>query len=146
MAVELKVPAVGESITEVHIGAWHAEKGTYVDADANVVELETDTATFDVPAPINGIVTEILKKVGEQASVGEVIGYMEPAERPAGAAAASGGGSNGSEAKSESAPAASTATETRVMPSAGAACLQRKGYPLEKSKRLVPADVCSKKM
>lgn len=103
MAVELKVPAVGESITEVHIGAWHAEKGTYVEADANVVELETDKATFDVPAPINGVVTEILKKVGEQASVGEVIGYMEPAEKPADSGDGAPKGSNG-DAKSESAP------------------------------------------
>ena len=111
MAVELKVPAVGESITEVHIGAWHAEKGTYVKADSNVVELETDKATFDVPAPINGIVTEILKKVGEQASVGEVIGYMEPAEVPSGAeSSAPSGGSNGSGSTPKAEPVAAAAS------------------------------------
>ncbi|QDU80934.1 Dihydrolipoyllysine-residue succinyltransferase component of 2-oxoglutarate dehydrogenase complex [Polystyrenella longa] len=129
MAVELKVPAVGESITEVHIGAWHAEKGSYVDADANVVELETDKATFDVPAPINGIITEILKKVGEQASVGEVIGYMEPAEKPAGSdeGSSDSGGSKSAQTSSKSEPAAASASDsgsgngnggTRVMPAA----------------------------
>ncbi|QDT29078.1 2-oxoglutarate dehydrogenase complex dihydrolipoyllysine-residue succinyltransferase [Gimesia panareensis] len=87
MSVEIKVPSVGESITEVQIGAWHAEQGKWVAQDSEIVELETDKATFDVPAPLDGIIVEILKKTGEMAAVGEVIGYLEEAERPADQAA-----------------------------------------------------------
>ncbi|WP_299460881.1 2-oxoglutarate dehydrogenase complex dihydrolipoyllysine-residue succinyltransferase [uncultured Gimesia sp.] len=86
MSVEIKVPSVGESISEVQIGAWHAEEGKWVAQDSEIVELETDKATFDVPAPLDGIIIEILKKQGETAAVGEVIGYLEEAERPAGTA------------------------------------------------------------
>ena len=78
--VELKIPAVGESITEVVIGAWRKSPGDAIEQDESVVELETEKATFDLPAPAAGVVTKILKKAGETAAVGEVIGYIgEPA-------------------------------------------------------------------
>ncbi|MBL8818000.1 MAG: 2-oxoglutarate dehydrogenase complex dihydrolipoyllysine-residue succinyltransferase [Planctomyces sp.] len=81
--IEVKVPAVGESISEVFIGEWHVKEGSYVTADANIVGLETDKATFDVPAAVGGILTRILKKAGETATIGEVIGFIQPAEAPA---------------------------------------------------------------
>lgn len=81
--VEIKVPAVGESITEVFIGEWYIGEGSFADADANVVGLETDKATFDVPAPVSGKISRVLKDAGETAEVGEVIGYMTEAEAPA---------------------------------------------------------------
>lgn len=81
--VEIKVPAVGESITEVFIGEWYVDTGQYVELDGNIVGLETDKATFDVPAPIAGQVTQVLKSAGETAEVGEVIGYMTAADAPA---------------------------------------------------------------
>ncbi|MFM7248547.1 MAG: 2-oxoglutarate dehydrogenase complex dihydrolipoyllysine-residue succinyltransferase [Planctomycetaceae bacterium] len=85
MAIELKVPEVGESITEVQIGAWKKREGEAVSLDDAVVEIESDKATVDLPAPAAGTVTKILKGSGERARVGEVIGYLEPAA--AGAAA-----------------------------------------------------------
>lgn len=78
MAVELKVPAVGESITEVQIGQWFKGEGQVVEKDENVVEIETDKATVEIVAPISGKVSKVLKGSGEVAEVGEVIGYMEP--------------------------------------------------------------------
>ncbi len=84
MAMEIKVPAVGESISEVQIGEWYVAEGDWVAADSNLVGLETDKATFDVPAPADGRVTRILKKEGETAAVGDLIGYFEEAEAPAG--------------------------------------------------------------
>jgi 2-oxoglutarate dehydrogenase E2 component (dihydrolipoamide succinyltransferase) len=78
MAVELKVPAVGESITEVQIGQWFKGEGQVVEKDENVVEIETDKATVEIVAPISGKVSKVLKRSGEVAEVGEVIGYMEP--------------------------------------------------------------------
>jgi 2-oxoglutarate dehydrogenase E2 component (dihydrolipoamide succinyltransferase) len=84
MALELKVPEVGESITEVMIVAWKKREGDAVALDESIVEIESDKATVELPAPAAGTVSRILKASGEKAVVGEVIGYLEPA----GAAAA----------------------------------------------------------
>lgn len=78
MAIELKVPEVGESITEVQIGAWKKREGDAVAMDESVVEIESDKATVDLPAPAAGTIGRILKASGERARVGEVIGYLEP--------------------------------------------------------------------
>jgi 2-oxoglutarate dehydrogenase E2 component (dihydrolipoamide succinyltransferase) len=83
MPIELKVPTVGESITEVQIANWHVGEGDYVAADANVAELETDKATVDLPAPAGGIVKKLMKKKGDTAQIGEVIALIEEAEAPA---------------------------------------------------------------
>ena len=80
MTVELKVPPVGESITEVVVGPWAKEVGAHVDQDEPVVTLETDKVNVDVYAPVSGVVAKILKKEGETAQVGEIIGYMEARE------------------------------------------------------------------
>jgi len=87
MALELKVPEVGESITEVMIGTWKKREGDAVAVDESIVEIESDKATVDLPAPRAGTVTKVLKGSGEKAKVGEVIGYMEPAGAGATAAA-----------------------------------------------------------
>jgi len=79
MALELKVPEVGESITEVMIGAWKKREGDAVATDDAIVEIESDKATVELPAPAHGTITRVLKGSGEKAVVGEVIGYMEPA-------------------------------------------------------------------
>ncbi len=77
MSVELKVPAVGESITEVQISQWLKAEGDAVAKDENLVEIETDKATVELPAPVAGRVVKVLKRNGEMAVVGEVIGYIE---------------------------------------------------------------------
>jgi 2-oxoglutarate dehydrogenase E2 component (dihydrolipoamide succinyltransferase) len=79
MPLELKVPEVGESITEVMIGTWKKREGDAVSLDESIVEIESDKATVDLPAPVAGTVTKVLKGSGEKAKVGEVIGYLEPA-------------------------------------------------------------------
>src|SRR5262245_33688708 len=76
MPVELKIPPVGESINEVTIGAWRKGVGERVERDEEIVELETDKATFDLPAPAAGVITKIVKQAGETATIGEVIGYV----------------------------------------------------------------------
>ncbi len=106
--VEITVPTVGESITEVFIGEWYAAAGTFVALDGNVVGLETDKATFDVPAPVAGTITKVLKDAGDTAEVGEVIGYMVPSEAPAAAPSA----------PAPATPAATPAASGHVMPAA----------------------------
>ena len=64
MALELKVPEVGESITEVVIGSWKKREGDAVATDDAIVEIESDKATVELPAPTHGTVTKILKAAG----------------------------------------------------------------------------------
>ena len=77
MPLELKVPSVGESITEVEISEWQKAEGESVKRDEVVAILETEKVTVELPAPGTGVITKILKKKGETAKVGDVIGYME---------------------------------------------------------------------
>jgi len=77
MSIQLKVPSVGESVTEVEIGEWLKKVGDSVEKDENVVVIETEKATVELPAPESGTVTKIVKKTGATAKVGDVIGEME---------------------------------------------------------------------
>lgn len=77
MPIEIKVPEVGESVTEVEIGDWLKGIGDAVGRDEPVVTLESEKATLELPAPGAGKITRILKQKGEVAKVGEVIGYLE---------------------------------------------------------------------
>jgi 2-oxoglutarate dehydrogenase E2 component (dihydrolipoamide succinyltransferase) len=88
--IEIKIPSVGESITEVFIGEWYIAEGDYVAADGNVVGLETDKATFDIPAPVGGVVSRVLKEAGDTAEIDEVIGYLTKAAKPASASPTAG--------------------------------------------------------
>ena len=78
MAIELVIPSVGESITEVEIGEWLKKPGDHVEADEPIVEIESDKATVEIFAPEAGTLSEILVKTGEAAKVGDVVGKMEP--------------------------------------------------------------------
>ena len=82
MGVELKVPSLGESITEVQIGQWLKKEGDFVRRDEPVVEIESEKATVELPAPVDGVISKILKQSGEEASVGDVVGHMEEQDAP----------------------------------------------------------------
>ncbi|HUC84676.1 MAG TPA: 2-oxoglutarate dehydrogenase complex dihydrolipoyllysine-residue succinyltransferase [Candidatus Acidoferrales bacterium] len=77
MTIELKVPAVGESITEVEIGDWLKTEGAALAKDEPVVVIETEKATVELPAPAAAKLAKVLKKTGETAKVGETIGLLE---------------------------------------------------------------------
>ena len=77
MSVEIKVPEMGESITEATILTWSKKAGDSVKADEILLELDTDKVTLEVPAPANGVLKEIKKKAGEVVKVKEVIGLIE---------------------------------------------------------------------
>src|SRR4030095_14910064 len=78
MPVELVVPSVGESITEVEIGECLKNPGEQIHRDDPVVVIETEKVTVELPAPASGTLTTMLKHKGDKAAVGDVIGYMEP--------------------------------------------------------------------
>lgn len=77
MMIEIKVPAVGESITEVEIGSWLKTEGATVAKDESVAVIETEKATVELPAPESGTLVKILKQPGETAKVGETIAHLE---------------------------------------------------------------------
>ncbi|WP_428305959.1 2-oxoglutarate dehydrogenase complex dihydrolipoyllysine-residue succinyltransferase [Lacipirellula sp.] len=80
MPIELKVPVIGESVSEIFIGQWYKGEGSTVAVDENLVELESEKATLDVPSPSAGVITKILKQAGDTAEVGEVIAYLDAVE------------------------------------------------------------------
>lgn len=77
MPVDLRVPEAGESIAEVRIGAWHKSEGEFVNVDEVVVELETDKAAIELPAPVSGTLVSIVLPEGAEAAVGDVIGVID---------------------------------------------------------------------
>src|SRR5215471_10183071 len=82
MAIELKVPEIGESITEVEIGDWLKQPGETVRKDDLLVTLESEKATVELPSPDSGTISRVLKKKGDVAKVGEVIGFIESGAAP----------------------------------------------------------------
>lgn len=105
MVHELKVPQAGESIQEVQIGQWLKKEGQWVERDEVVVELETDKASLDLPAPVAGVLSKILKPDGAACTIGEIIAEIDPAAKPT------------ADAATETAPAPSAAPPI-IMPAA----------------------------
>src|SRR6266852_3650861 len=93
---EIRVPTLGESVTEATIGLWFKKAGDAVAVDEPLVELETDKVTIEVPAPSAGTLGEITARDGETVAVGALLGQIndgaagaavKPAQTPAKAAA-----------------------------------------------------------
>ncbi|WP_075291637.1 2-oxoglutarate dehydrogenase complex dihydrolipoyllysine-residue succinyltransferase [Pararhizobium arenae] len=104
MATEIRVPTLGESVSEATVGTWFKKVGDTVNADEPILELETDKVTIEVPAPAAGVLAEIVANAGETVGLGALLGQITAsgagAAAPAPAAA---------EKKAEPAPAAPAA-------------------------------------
>lgn len=87
MGNEIRVPTLGESVTEATIGRWFKKVGDAVKADEPLVELETDKVTIEVPAPVDGTLSEILVEAGETVGVGALLGSLGAASESAAPAA-----------------------------------------------------------
>ncbi|MGO8924809.1 MAG: 2-oxo acid dehydrogenase subunit E2, partial [Xanthobacteraceae bacterium] len=74
---EIRVPALGESVTEATIGKWFKKPGEAVAVDEPLVELETDKVTIEVPAPAAGVLADIAAKDGDTVAVGAVLGQIK---------------------------------------------------------------------
>jgi len=132
MSTEIRVPTLGESVTEATIGQWFKKVGDSVSADEPLVELETDKVTIEVPAPAAGVLEAIAAQPGETVDVGALLGAIggngasaapQPAETPkpaeapkAAATEAAATASAGQQAASANTPAA--ASERAPAPSA----------------------------
>jgi 2-oxoglutarate dehydrogenase E2 component (dihydrolipoamide succinyltransferase) len=87
---EIRVPTLGESVTEATIGKWFKQPGDAVAVDEPLVELETDKVTIEVPAPAAGVLSDIAAKDGDTVAVGALLGQIKegagaPAAKPAAA-------------------------------------------------------------
>ena len=76
MATEIRVPALGESITEATVAQWFKKPGEAVAMDEPLVELETDKVTIEVPSPVAGVMTEILAAEGDTVEVDALLGSI----------------------------------------------------------------------
>src|SRR5256885_17016385 len=83
MATEIRVPTLGESVTEATVGQWYKKVGDRVNVDEPLVELETDKITLEVPAPAAGVIEAIEAKDGSTVGVGALLGRIGGAGRPA---------------------------------------------------------------
>jgi 2-oxoglutarate dehydrogenase E2 component (dihydrolipoamide succinyltransferase) len=83
MATEIRVPTLGESVTEATVGKWFKKAGDAISADEPIVELETDKVTVEVPAPAAGTLAEISVQEGETVEVGALLGSISAGGAPA---------------------------------------------------------------
>src|SRR6187549_2391787 len=104
---EIRVPTLGESVTEATIGKWFKKPGDPVAVDEPLVELETDKVTIEVPAPSAGTLGEIAAKDGETVAVGALLGQIN--EGGAGAKAAAAPAKPAAPAAAAAAPVAAAA-------------------------------------
>src|SRR5262245_60936347 len=124
MAVEFKLPDIGEGLTEGEVTKWLVKEGDSVAADQPMVEVLTDKATVEIPAPRAGVIQKIMVPDGTKVPVGTVIVVIDdkggggaPASKPAQTAPAHGGGGGG-HAPAKAAPAPAPA---RAQPAAAPA-------------------------
>ena len=88
MAIEIRVPTLGESISEATVGKWFKKAGEVIAADEPLVELETDKVTLEVNAPSAGVLSEIAAKTGETVAIGALLGQVSAGAAPGPGAAA----------------------------------------------------------
>ncbi len=82
MATEVKVPTLGESVTEATVGQWLKKPGDAIAIDEPIASLETDKVAVEVPSPVAGVMGEQLVKEGDTVNVGAVIATIETGGAP----------------------------------------------------------------
>src|SRR5215467_112369 len=111
---EIRVPALGESVTEATIGKWFKKPGEAVAVDEPLVELETDKVTIEVPAPAAGVLADIAAKDGDTVAVGAAVKsatVAAPSVTPSGAPPASSAASPPPQSAPAAAPAAAKSSD-----------------------------------
>ncbi|MDX1001430.1 2-oxoglutarate dehydrogenase complex dihydrolipoyllysine-residue succinyltransferase [Sinorhizobium medicae] len=113
MATEIRVPTLGESVSEATVGTWFKKVGDAIKADEPIVELETDKVTIEVPAPAAGTLSEIVAQAGETVGLGALLGQIAEG---AGAAAAAPAAAEKKPEPVAAAPAAAARPATAAAP------------------------------
>src|ERR1700704_484118 len=116
MLVEVKVPALSESVAEATLLSWHKKQGEFVKRDENLIDIETDKIVLELPAPASGVLSKVIKGDGGTVASNEVIATIDTdAKTPAGAEAA--------------APAVAAASPAKAAPAAAPAAPAAKTEP-----------------
>ena len=118
--MDIKVPAMGESVTEGTLANWLVKPGQVVKQDDPIAEIETDKVAIEVPAPAAGVITEQLVQAGETVQIGKIIAKMTEGGTAAAAPAAAKPAATPAKPSASAAPAAPAAKATdKVAPSVG---------------------------
>ena len=119
MTTEVRVPTLGESVTEATVATWFKQPGEAVAVDEMLCELETDKVTVEVPSPVAGTLSEIVAAEGETVGVDALLAQIAEGDAPAAKPAAKEAPPKAEAAKpAETAPAATARTDTEDAPSA----------------------------
>jgi 2-oxoglutarate dehydrogenase E2 component (dihydrolipoamide succinyltransferase) len=130
MRVDIKVPALSESVAEATLLSWHKKEGERVERDENLIDVETDKVVMELPAPATGTLAKIIKGDGATVTGGEVIAMIDT---EAGAVEGT------TQAASAAAPTKSKATESGAAPSAAEARPAKKGAEAAPPSATAPA-------
>jgi len=149
MAVEIKVPVLGESVVEATVAKWMKGAGEAVAADEAIVELETDKVTLEVPSPVNGVLSDIVASEGATVEVDALLGMVEegaaatstPASKPAVNPAANNPAVNNPAASAPEAASPTPASAPASAPSAAAAVLSPAVRKLVEENNLNPGAI-----
>src|SRR3990167_4288449 len=81
MSIEVKVPALPESVADATIAMWHKKVGDKVTRDENILDLETDKVVLEVPAPADGVLQEIFFKVGDTVTAAQILARIDTEDK-----------------------------------------------------------------
>jgi 2-oxoglutarate dehydrogenase E2 component (dihydrolipoamide succinyltransferase) len=126
MLIDVLVPDLGESVSEVEVSGWLKEPGEAVDLDEPLIELESDKATVEVPAPAAGVISEFVAEVGAVLKVGDVLARIDQTAEAASPSASTEPAPV--EATPQSPASSSSTDDQRIMPAAARAMTER-GIP-----------------
>ncbi len=123
--IPVEVPTVGESISEVQIGTWLKNDGDWVESGEDLVEIETEKASVQIPAPASGFLSDILKQSEEFSAVGDQIASIRVGERPDSAGDDSSGSPPASQASSQTNRSTIAASSPAQQPAAASSPAQQ---------------------
>jgi 2-oxoglutarate dehydrogenase E2 component (dihydrolipoamide succinyltransferase) len=109
MQIEVKVPALSESVSEASLVSWHKKAGESVKRDENLIDIETDKVVMELPAPADGVIVKILKADGSSVVSGDIIAILDTEAKGAAAAPAASAAPVAAKSAAASAPAMSPA-------------------------------------
>lgn len=127
MSIEIKIPTIGESITEVTLSSWLKEDGEYVNEGDVICEIESDKATVELPAESSGVL-KIMAQEGDELAIGAVIAHLDTDAKAAPASSSS--------SKEEKAPAKEQA-KAETKPAATGSSAGDKSYPSPAAKKIL---------
>lgn len=116
MSIPVKVPEMGESITEAIIGEWLKKVGDYVEKDDVIVELETDKISVELPAPESGVIVELKFETDDTVGIGDVVAIIDPSQGGAAVDTAKAEAPKSNDAPAQEAPAAKSNEDIVMTP------------------------------